>query len=401
MEFIYTARDKKGKLVSAQAYADSVPILVSRLKNDGLLPLSVEEAGTRISWKLILMRSRISQRELAIFSRQLAASLDAGIVLLEALQTIGEDLENTYFRKVLQVMVKDIEGGLNFSSALAKYRDVFPMTFVAVVRAGEESGKLDKTLLNLAAYLEEMERLTQKMKSAMRYPMFIFGFFIFVVFTIVFFLIPKFKTMFTQAGARLPLLTRVVVGISEFMMSNILWILMFLGLCICLFWLLLRSPEIRFRFDALKLKIPLFGKIIQKSLISRFCWTLSILLSGGVGLITSLPICAEVSNNIYLREVIHKVKERIVAGATMSSELKNHRVFPKLVTKMVQVGERTGRLSEMLQRNADYYDEELRIVLENFTALLEPMLIILIGCVVLIVVLALYLPIFKMSMAAR
>jgi type IV pilus assembly protein PilC len=406
MEFQYLARDKNGRRIKAIASADSVSRLVSQLKNQGLLPLRVFAVKSKVGLKgigpgRISRRRIISNRELAVFSRQFSSTLNAGILLTEALTTIAEDLENLPFRRVLKQVINDIQAGFSLSAALTKQGGVFPATFVAMIRAGEESGSLDKTLASLAKYLEDSERMSQKLKSALRYPLFIFGFFVFVVAVIVFFLIPKFKGMFAQAGANLPLLTRIVVGVSEFAIRNALWIIVSIFILVPLFVRLYQIPKNRLFIDSLKLKFPLFGKIIKKALVSRFCRTLSILLSGGVGLPLALPITAGVVNNLFLKQVIQRAKEKIISGATLAEEIGKQRVFPAMAVKMVSIGEKTGKLDEMLKHSADYYDQELETTLSNFTSLLEPVLIVLIGGVVLIVVLALYLPIFKMSMATR
>jgi len=404
MEFQYLAQDKNGKRIAAQTNADSMAVIVTRLKNQGLLPLVVTEVkGVKFGIRKIrIIRPKFSVKELAIFSRQLSSSLIAGILLVEALETICEDWENPQFRNVIQQLLQDIREGKSFSAALEKFPDVFSPIFISLVKAGEESGKLGETLGNLAKYLEDLYKAIQKLKSAIRYPLFVFGFFIFAVSIIVFFIIPKFQAIFYRSGLKLPLLTRIVVSTSEFLIKNTLWFLIVLAILISLYMFLVsKYPKFRFKVDYLKLKIPLLGKIIQKTLITRFARTLSILISGGVGLASALTISSEVSGNLYFRMILDRIKERVLSGFSLSSEMNNEKLFQKMFVKMVQVGEKTGKISEMLQRNADYYDEELETAIANFTSLLEPVLIILIGGVVLVVVLALYLPIFKMATIRR
>jgi type II secretory pathway component PulF len=403
MEFEYLAQDKNGKRINAQVNAESIAVIVSRLKNQGFLPLEIKQVrAARFGIeKLKFIRPKFKTKELAIFSRQLSSSLNAGILLDEALETISEDWEHLQFRLIIEKLIKYIREGESFSAALAKFPSVFSPIFFALVKAGEESGSLDKTLANLAKYLEDADRAVQKLKTSIRYPAFVFGFFIFAVSIIVFFIIPKFKAMFFRAGLQLPLFTRIVVDTSEFILKNILWFLIALVIFVFSFRYLLKYPKFRFKVDYLKFKIPVLGKLIQKTLISRFARTLSILISGGVGLSTSLMISSEISDNTYFRIIIDGLKERVISGFSLSSEMNNQKLFQKMFVKMIQVGEKTGKISEMFQRNADYYDEELETAIANFTSLLEPVLIILIGAVVLIVVLALYLPIFKMAMIRR
>lgn len=405
MKYKYKAQDKYGKLIIGQLSAKSASSLVLNLKSKGLLPFYVKELKSQEKKiglkKSLLPAKKVSIKELAVFSREVSSSLSAGIPLFEALRTISEDLENRYFRLVLEDVVDKINSGSNFSEALSKYPHIFSNTFLSLIKAGETSGRLDITTRDLARYLEHTDRLIKKVKSSTRYPMFIVGFLILVVTIIVVFLIPKFKALFSQAGVSLPLLTRIVVGFSEFMLKNFLWVALCGVLVAVVSSFLLRSPKIRYSFDQSKFKIPLFGKIIKKVLLLRFSRTLSILVSGGVSLVTALPICGNVVNNLYLKNVIETIKNNVIAGASLSRELKNQPVFPRMFVKMVQVGEQTGKISTMLSQNADYYEEDLEITLNDLTNTIEPILIIAIGGVVLVVTLALYLPIFNMSMAVK
>lgn len=405
MEFNYTVLDNNRKRIKGKAKADSLLALITRFKSEDLLPIEIKPAGNNRLAKGILnignIRKKLGTRELAIFTRQLASALKAGILLSDCLETIGEDWQNADFRKVIEKVLAEIRAGKSFSLALAKFPQYFSPTYIALVKAGEETGNLGLTLGNLAKHLEDIARTIQKIKTATRYPLFVFGFFLFAVFVIVFFIIPKFKAIFINSGVRLPLLTRIVVGTSEFIIRHIFWLLLFAMLCAVIYWFLLKSPKVRLFIDRYKLKIPIFGDILMKSLISRFARTLSILISGEVGLASALTISSEVTNSFYLRAAIDKIRARVLAGFSLSQEMESQRIFEKMFVKMVQVGEKTGKIGAMLEHNADYYDEELETEISNFTSLLEPALIILIGGVVLIVVLALYLPIFSIAALRR
>ncbi len=405
MEFKYIATDKQGKRVMGVTRAESISALVMRLKNEGRVPVKIfkaQSANKKSKSSFKFLTQRVKSKELVIFTRQLAAILSAGLLLSESLETIAEDMENDYFSKIIMDIKKDIMGGSDFSMALAKHPKIFSKTYTSIIRSGEATGNLHKTTTDLAKYLENTDRMREKVKSALRYPLFILGFAVFVVLVIVLFLIPKFTGMFASAGAKLPLLTRIVAGISNFAVHNFLAFVIMSVLIWATAWYLFKIPEIRFSFDLFKLKLPVVGKeIIQKALVSRFCRTLAILLSGGVGLASSLDIVSQVVDHLGMNRAIERIKARVVAGASLSDEIKAQKVFPRLVFKMTAVGERTGRIDEMLERTADYYDEELEITLQNLTSLLEPALIIFIGGIVLIVVLALYLPIFKLSTAIR
>ncbi|MBN2119966.1 MAG: type II secretion system F family protein [Candidatus Omnitrophica bacterium] len=400
MEFDYIVRNSAGQRISSTTTADSLPTLLAHLKKQGLIPIHVSQLKRQEKTRATRpLGGRVSGREIAVFARQLAHTLHAGLLLSDALTTIADDLENSYFRLVLEQIIKDVLGGKAFSDALSQYPWIFSTTFVATVRAGEEGGELAQTLTNLAKYLEDYERLKAKFKSAMRYPLFIFSFFVFVVGVMVFFIIPKFKAFFAQTNTQLPMLTQIVTGISETLIRNILPTGLIVVFLCFLYWYCLKLKKVRFQIDSLKLRLPFIGKVIRKVLIARFCRNLSILLSAGVTMPMAMAITSQVIDNLFLQDKITYLKKRVISGGVLSEEIKAHKIFPRMVAKMSAVGEKTGKISEMLKRSADYYDEEIEITLANLTSLIEPVFIVLIGGVVLIVVLALYLPIFNLSKA--
>jgi type IV pilus assembly protein PilC len=405
MDFKYTAKEKNGKTVSGRVRAVSMADGVSQLKANGLLPLRLVPVAAKPrrdpSKGLRLFEQKITLRELAIFTRQLSFSLLAGVTIIESLDMLAKDMSNRRFADIIQDAKASIEGGSLFSGALLKYPAIFPVSYIAMVKAGEQSGRLGDTLGHLARYLENMDRIARKIKSATRYPIFICGFTMLVVSIIVFFIIPKFRDIFAQARVQLPLLTRIVVAISENTLKNLHWIALTVVALSAIWVLLLQNRKIRFGFDRRKMKVFLLGELIRKALMVRLARSLSILLTSGVGLATSLQISCEATNNLFLRDIIEKVTKNVVAGATLSNEFKNHEIFPSSLIKMVEVGEKTGRLGDMFGRCADYYDDELETTIAGLTSLIEPVLIVFIGAIVLVVVLALYLPIFKMSMAVR
>lgn len=399
MEFEYTAQDEKGNRIRAQLKVESLSVLIGHLKNQGLLPLQVREIVSKKNGvrKSSFFQPKVKLKDLVVFTRQLSSALNAGLLLTEALETIHSDLENRHFGNVIDSIIKQIRGGSSFSNALMKYPKIFSGSFVAIAKAGEESGSLARTVTDLANYLEETERLVRKIRSATHYPIFLICFCIIVVSLIVFFIIPKFQLIFAQFNFPLPLLTRIVVGVSEAATKNILWFILSLVISVSLFSFLLKSPRIRLSFDRFKFKIFVLGKIIKKLWITRFSRTLSILISGGVGLISALPIASDVGNNLYLRNIVDSIRNNVIAGNTLSVAFKNQMIFPGMFVKMIQVGEKTGKLSEMLKRNAEHYEKELEDVINTFSALIEPVLIVFIGCIVGVVVVAFYLPIFKIS----
>ncbi len=399
MEYKYSASDSSGKRVTAIASADSIPTLVSRLKKQGLIPLDIEIVKPRFAEGGLRFSSRVKNKELAVFVRQLATIIDAGVLLTEALHTIAEDLENPFFREIIQNVNNKINAGDSFSDGLSDYPKVFSPIFVSLVRSGEEVGNLGATLGSLAKYLEEYEAMREKILSAVRYPIFVFSFMVVIVSIIVLFIIPKFNALFMHAGAKLPLLTRIVVAISTFMLQHT-----FIGIIILLsIWalilFLLAQFKIRFAWDYYQLRLPLFGQIIRKIILARFCRTLSTLIAGGVAIVSSLRISNEVTKNLFFRQIFEDAKNSVTAGISLSESLRTYEQVPRVLIKMVAVGEKSGKLDEMLRRTADYYEQELSLTLNKLSVMLEPILIIFIGIIVLLVALALYLPIFNLSMA--
>lgn len=406
MEYQCAAKTKEGKRVSRLLVADGPADVISQLRGEGLLPLKISKKaasnGKTKKKRLLPERGRVRSKELAVFTRQLGVTLTAGLLLTEALDAISDDLDNEYFRQIIQKIRVDVQCGVEFSSALAKYPKIFFQTYIAIVKVGEATGRLYKTLTNLAKYLEDSERLKEKVKSAIRYPLFVMCFAALVMFIMVFFLIPQFAGMFSDFNAELPLLTRMVVGFSKFCVKNAGWCL---GAVLAL-WAagvyFKRYRKFQYVLDFLKLKIPVIGKsIIHKSLLSAYCRTLGFMLAAGVNLKTSLEVTSQVVNHLIMSQAIDHINRRVVAGGTLSEEMRRQKIFTGLSAKMTHVGERTGQLSSMLERTSQYYEDELEVTLNNLTTMLEPMLIIFVGINVLIVVLALYLPIFHLSTAIR
>lgn len=406
MEYQCAAKTKEGKRVSRLLVAESPADVITQLRGEGLLPIKINrKAATNGKTKkrfAFLQEGRVKQKELAVFTRQLGVTLTAGLLLSEALEAIAEDLENVYFQKIILKIRMDVHCGAEFSAALAKYPKIFSPTYRAIVKVGEATGRLYKTLTNLAKYLEDSERLKEKVKSAVRYPLFVMCFAGIVMFVMVFFLIPQFASMFDDFNAELPFLTRVVVGFSNFCVANVGWCLAGVFVLWLVYLYLRRFRKFQYILDFMKLKIPILGKnIIHKSLLAAYCRTLGFMLSAGVNLKTSLEVTSQVVQHLIMSQAIDHINRRVVGGSALSDEMKRQKIFTGLASKMTSVGERTGRLSDMLERTSQYYEDELEVTLNNLTTMLEPALIIFVGANVLIVVLALYLPIFHLSTAIR
>lgn len=401
MKFQYTALDKNGKKIKAIMEEDSSAAVIDALRALGQKPLNIvllkESKQSQSLLSFLNGTKTISQRELVIFSRQLGEILDAGVILSEAIETIASDLDNEYFSFVLNEMLSHIRAGNSFSNVLSRYPAVFSSYYIAIVKAGEMIGGLSATMIELANYMEDAESMKQKFIGAIRYPMFLLGFVFCVVSVIVVFLIPRFKVVFEGLGSEMPLITRIVVGVSEFALQNLPGILIVLVALSIVMWRAFKMYRVRLMFDRWLLQIPVIGKILRKIYLGRFCKTSSMLLRGGVAFIMTLDLSMEVLDNLYLKECISSVRDDVTAGAALSLAMSHQKDMPKLLIKMILVGEKTGTLPETLKRMGQYYDEEVETFLNNINSLLEPIFVILIGVIILIVALALYLPIFQMS----
>lgn len=404
MDFEYVGSDREGRKIKAIMAAESIDAVASKLRSSGVRPLKIKAVSKNNwnnFWGLFEGQKKLPIRELIVFTRQLGTILRAGILLTEAIETIQEDLENKYFANVLKGILINIRSGATFSNALAYYPKIFSQYYIAIVRSGEEIGDLGATVTELATYMEAAEQMRLKLLGAIRYPMFLIGFVFCIVSAIVLFLIPRFKVIFEGAGVSLPLLTRVVVGISEFVLGNLPFIAIGIFVGTLLAWRALKIFKIRFIIDYWIFKVPIVGKIVRKALMARFCQTASMLLAGGVGIIAVLDLSKTVVNNLFIRHAFGEVRQSIVEGVALSDAMSVHSEIPRILVKMIAVGEKAGMVVDMMKRMGEYFDQEVEVFLNNLNALLEPIFIILIGAIVLVVTLALYLPIFQMSSAVH
>ncbi|HOY08971.1 MAG TPA: type II secretion system F family protein [Candidatus Omnitrophota bacterium] len=401
MNYKFVAMDPKGKRVANYVIAENMALAIKRLKDTQLLPLRIDEAPSlahRVSRKARLGYGAVTAKDLAIFTRQLAAMLNAGLILSDALLVLSEDCDNEKLQRIVLDMHKGIVGGLNLSGVLSRYPQVFSRSYVAIIKSGEMSGQINYALDGLAEYLEKQEELKESVKSALSYPVFVMIFSFMVMTAVVLFLIPKFQEIYSQSGESLPYLTRVVIDTSSFINAHLGEIGFGLLAVLILLWQSLRFSLVVRLKDIVLLKIPVFGKgIIHKFLLVRFCRTMSLLLAGGVDLSTSLTIASQVVHHDSMSNAIERVRRKVLAGASIHSQMKQLALFPHLVVKMVDIGEKTGNLPGMLTRIADYYESDMNRMTKKILPLIEPSLIVLIGGFVCFVIVALYLPVFNVS----
>lgn len=396
-EFAYTAKAPNGKTVQGIRAAESEMGLVSLLRKEELVVLSVAPASAMAKPSRASKRGKVKVKDLAVLCRQLSAMLDAGLPVLESLEGIAGQIDNPTLAEVLTEVATDIEAGSTFSQSLGKREKVFSLLFVAMVKAGEEAGALPSVLSRLGDYLEARDELTRKIKSASAYPAFIAVFFVVAVAGIMLFLIPQFEGIFEDFDMELPMLTKTLILLSRFIGQNLIWEILLFAIGGYVFWRWKSTPGGRRTLDDLILKAPVFGKLVLKASVARFSRTLGTLMENGVSVVPALEIVGQTAGNTIVKEAVDNVSEGVVNGATISEKLSESPVFPKMVVSMVAAGEGAGNLPDMLEKVSDFYTKEVDAAITSLTSMIEPALIVGLGAIVTVVVLAIYLPIFQMA----
>lgn len=392
----YSVRDRKGKLVKGTLEAQNETALVQKLKGMGYAPVSVRETGGGMQREISLPGSnRITLKDLAIMSRQFATMVNSGLSLLRSLSILADQTENKALAKVLDEVRQNLEGGQSLSSSLAKHPRAFPPIMVNMIRAGETGGFLDKVLLQIAENFEAEVRLRGKVKSAMTYPVVVFTIAILSVVGMLLFIVPIFASMFDSLGATLPAPTRALVFLSSAMKIGAIPMVVLLVATFVVWGRVKHRPDVRDFVDPLKLKVPIFGDLFRKIAISRLTRNLGTMLAAGVPILQSLDIVAETSGNAVVGKAIRAVQDSVRQGEALAKPLADHPVFPPMVVQMMAVGEDTGALDQMLTKISDFYDQEVEATTESLTALIEPLMIAFLGGIVGSMIVALYMPIFK------
>ena len=396
--FSYKVKDKAGKLHDGEMQASSQAMVAKTLRDRGFMPVLVEEKKASSFQKEIRipgLSGRVKVKEVAIFSRQFATMINSGLSLLRSLTILAEQTPNRAFRDVILDVKASVEKGSSLSQALEKHPKVFPRLYTSMVKSGEVGGVLDETLERLALTLEAQVELRGQVKSAMMYPVAVFGLVIFIVIAMLLFVVPMFESMFADFGAELPLPTRMLMSLSVIFTTY--WYLAVGGTVGLVYgfkrWI--ATDRGRSRFDAIKLKVPIFGKLIHKTALARFSHTMAALTRTGVPILMAMDIVAETSGNAVVARAVHSVQASVKEGESIAEPLSNHPVFPPMVVQMMAVGEETGALDIMLEKLGDFYDREVKVMVEGLTSLIEPLLVVILGATVGGMLLALYLPIFN------
>src|SRR5680860_1320371 len=392
----YSVRDRSGKMVSGKLDAPNETALVCKLKAMGYAPVSVRESGGGMNKDITLFGGgKVKLKDLAVMSRQFATMINSGLSLLRALSILAEQTESKPLAKTLSEVRNDVETGQSLSASLAKHPKVFPPLMINMCRAGEVGGFLDAVLLQVAENYEAEVKLRGKIKSAMTYPVVVFVIAILAVVGMLLFIVPVFATMFSDLGGELPAPTKVLVFLSEAMKFvapiGLVGIVAF-----SIVWARIKHQErVRNVVDPILLKLPIFGKLFQKVALSRFSRNLGTMLRSGVPILQSLEIVGEASGNVVIERAAKAVQESVRRGETISGPLAEHKVFPPMVVQMLAVGEDTGAMDTMLDKIAEFYDQEVEATTEALTALIEPLMIAFLGGIIGAMIVAMYMPIFK------
>jgi len=365
------------------------------LRQQNVIPTKVVGKGKEIS--ISMGRQKIKKRAVAVFTRQLATMIDAGLPLVQSLDILAMQQENKAFKEVIKNIKEDVEGGSTFAGALRKHPKAFDDLYVNLVVAGEEGGILDNVLNRLAVYIEKAESLKKKIKSAMVYPSAIVGVAIIVVAVLMIFVIPVFQKMFGEMGHTLPLPTLIVIGMSNILKRYIVFLVIALVFLAFILRRYYATEKGKMAIDSLILKLPVFGMLFRKVAVARFSRTLSTLITSGVPILDGLTITSKTAGNKPIEYAIMQARTSISEGETIAEPLARSEVFPPMVTQMIAVGESTGSLDSMLTKIADFYEEEVDVTIGALTSLLEPLLMVFLGVTVGGIVIAMYLPIFKIA----
>jgi len=396
--FKWEGKDRQGQIVRGELDASSSAVAVLQLRKQQILPLRVKaEKEKKKSALLGRFRRKVKEKDVAVFTRQLATMIDAGLPLVQSLEILAAQQESPAFKDTLLQVKGDVESGSTFSDALRKAPGVFDDLYTNLVTAGEIGGTLDIILNRLSQYMEKSIALKKRVKGAMVYPAAILSVSVLVVIILLVFVIPVFEKMFSGFGAALPGPTQFLITLSNFVKSYILFILVGLAGLVVIFRRFRKTPTGRLVTDRALLKAPVFGPLLIKIAIARFSRTLGTLVSSGVPILDGLAITARSSGNKVLEGAIMKTRESISEGKTIAEPLEKEAVFPPMVVQMIGVGERTGSLDAMLNKIADFYDEEVDATVAALTSLLEPLMMVVLGVLIGGMMICMYLPIFKMA----
>ena len=393
--FTFTGTDPQGKKIAGERLADSKAAVTMQLRRERITPGAIKEKGKEFALPK-LGTGKVPVKDIAVFFRQFSVMIDAGLPLVQCLEILAANQENQVFQKCLTGVRQSVEGGTTLSNAMRQYPKIFDDLTTNMIEAGEAGGILDTILQRLATYVEKAVKLKSAVKSALIYPVSVISIAALVVGALLKFVVPIFANMFISMGVDLPLPTRIVIGLSNFI--GRFWWLIFLslGLLFVAVKYIRKDPKGRFMFDKMLLNLPVLGNVLRKIAVARFTRTLGTLITSGVPILEGLTITARTSGNAVLEDALMKVRKAVEEGRTIVDPLKESGVFPNMVTQMIGVGEATGAMDAMLQKIADFYEDEVDAATKDMLTLLEPIMIGFLGVTVGGIVISLYMPLFAM-----
>jgi len=394
---VYTFRGRNvrtNESIAGERFSNSAQALAAVLRREQISPISInEKKGAGFSFR---RKKKVTPTEVAIFTRQFSIMLDAGLPLIQALDAISQQHPNKEFKSVLEAIRADVESGSTLSAAMARHPKVFDSLFTNMIAAGEAGGILDTILQRLSVFIEKIVKIKKAVKSAMIYPSTILTIAVGVVAIILWKVVPVFSTLFAGFNVDLPLPTRIVIAVSGLVERYMIFFLILVGIGVFGLKNYYKTDKGRHVVDRILLKLPVLGDVLRKIGVSRFTRTLATLLTSGVPILEGLDVTAKTSGNAVLEDTIYVLRQRIEEGGTMADPMRESGFFPPMVTQMVSVGESTGELDTMLVKVADYYEEEVDVVVANLLTILEPILMAFLGVVVGGIVISMYLPLFKL-----
>jgi type IV pilus assembly protein PilC len=393
--YTWKGRSPSGELLSGEYQTDNKDELVSYLRKRKIIITSVREKGAALAIKLP-MKDRVTVKDIGVFTRQFATMINAGLPMVQCLDILAQQTEKLYFRESIARVMSDVEGGSTLAESMGRHPKIFNQLYVNMVEAGEAGGILDVILTRLATFLEKLDQLQRKVKSALTYPAVVGFVALGATAFMLIFIIPTFAKMFSDFGGALPLPTRIVIALSNFL-RTFWWALVggVIGMVVTL-QRYYKTENGRLTIDRLLLKVPVLGLVIRKGAVARFTRTLGTLISSGVPILSGLEITARTAGNRVVELAVMSTRESISQGNTIADPLKACGVFPPMVTQMISVGEQTGALDEMLEKIATFYDSEVDTAVDSLTSIIEPVMIVIMGVVVGGMLIAMYLPMFKL-----
>ncbi len=396
--FAYKVRDQGGNVVEGSLEADDESLVVGKLRQMGYTPIAIEQKSSKSLTSEVSipgLSGRIKLKDTAVFSRQFATMINSGLSLIRALAILTEQTENQQLAKVAGDVRLDVERGSSLSAAMSKHPKVFNHLYIAMVKSGEAGGVLDSVLTRLADTIEKQVELRRKIRSAMTYPIVVLAICSVIATAMLLLIVPQFKSIYADLGGTLPLPTRVLISVSD-LLKKFFLVVIVLGVAAGYgFRKWIKTPQGRPKWDAFKLRVPVGGTLVRKAALARFSRTLAALTRSGVGILEALDIVAETSGNEVVSTAVRETQNAVKRGDTLARPLAEHEVFPPMVVQMISVGEETGALDEMLDKIADFYDQEVSATVDALTSLIEPLLICIMGVIVGGMIISLYLPMFN------